>query len=51
MLVRYLAALGVEVDAPGFWIGGVLIQEHVDYASRTSTLDEIRREFGFTTAS
>jgi hypothetical protein len=47
MLLRYLASLGIRADEPTFWREGVLLQQRVAYASRTSSLDEVRRSYGF----
>jgi hypothetical protein len=46
MLLRYLGALGIRADDPDFWMGGVLLQHRVTFSPRTSTLEELRRQFG-----
>jgi hypothetical protein len=46
MLLRYLGALGVRADDPDFWVGGVLLQHRVKFSPRTSTLEEVRRQYG-----
>ena len=46
MLLRYLSALGIRADAPDFWKHGVLLQHQVKFSPRTSTLDEVRRQYG-----
>jgi len=45
MLLRYLAALGINADAPNFWVGGVLLQHRVRFTPRTSALPDVRREY------
>ncbi len=51
MLLGYLDALGIQPDEPEFWTGGVLLQHQVAYASRTSTLAEVRRDYGISGAA
>jgi hypothetical protein len=46
MLLRYLDALGIHADAPDFWVGGALLQHRVTFTSRTTPLDDIRRQYG-----
>jgi hypothetical protein len=47
MLLRYLAALGIDADNPDFYGPGVLYQESADWRRKTLTLDEARREYGW----
>jgi hypothetical protein len=46
MLLRYLSALGIRADDPSFWKGGVLLQHLVKFSPRTTTLEDIRSEYG-----
>jgi hypothetical protein len=45
MLLRYLGTLGIRADDPTFWTGGVLLQHRVKFSPRTSTLEEVRRQY------
>jgi hypothetical protein len=51
ILVRYLAALGIDVDDPAFWVGGVLLQHEVTFTPRTSALTDVQREYGIDVSS
>jgi hypothetical protein len=47
MLLRYLAALGIAADERDFYGNGVLYEEAASWKRRTLTLDEARREYGW----
>lgn len=45
MLLRYLAALGIDADEPSFYGDGVLFERRAWKRPRTMTLAEARREY------
>jgi hypothetical protein len=45
MLLRYLAALGLDADNPAFYRDGILIRCHAPFKPRTLTVDEARHEY------
>jgi hypothetical protein len=46
MLLRCLAALGIDADEPSFYGDGVLFERRAWKRPRTMTLAEARREYG-----
>jgi hypothetical protein len=46
MLIRYLAALGIEPDRPGYFGEGAVIETMANWRSRTTPVGEERRRLG-----
>ncbi len=47
LLVTYLEALGIRVDADDFYGDGIVIRQIVSYERRQETLAEVRARFGW----